>query len=344
MRRMAVFLLLSLLTLGASAWGDTGWAICGPSDTFLKWSGTAPTCASSTGTVCPSGKYIWIYNITTDNLDDCRIAGLTENDTLNTVFGRADGNKITNPTLTKPFRLGPDNGEHEDTYLDGGAFRRRRLNAVGTPVGVTTTVETGTTNTTAYGSISSPTTCETLTGEGVQTYANACKPMKTVFFPAIALEPDNNECGPFTTITLNGGPVQTMFSCVDSSTSRFFGSLSMLRTGWDGGPIQLTLHVYHPTTEPITFAGNFDAQCRAPGEAVSNTWSAAAAAWVAITTAHHTPRATTADITPAGTCAAGDNLWFRYTVDATNFSTNATNARVYGVTLSYRAAHRSGSD
>lgn len=344
MRRWLFVLFACGLGLSAKVWADTGWAICVSSDTALKWTGTAPTCASSTGTVCPNGDYLWIVNQTTDTLEDCRIAGLTEADTLNTVCGRASGCEISNPTLTNWFQVGADAGEKEVWYLDGGTFYQRRLNGVNAPTGRTKTVETGTTETLAYGTVTSPTSCETLTGAGVQAYANACKPMKTIFFPAIALETDGTNCGSHTKVAMNSGPLQSMFSCADSSSSVFYASLSMLRTGWDGGPIQVTLHVYHATTETIWFEGKMVAQCRAPTEVVDNTWSADTQLSVAITTAHRIARATTAAITPNGTCAPGDDLHLRFTVDPAAFSTNAVNARVFGLSLHYSQAHRSGLD
>jgi hypothetical protein len=124
----------------------------------------------------------------------------------------------------------------------------------------------------------------------------------------------------------------------------FFGSVSMLRTGWDAGPVQFTLHLFHSTTESITFAGDFSAQCRGDSDPINNTWGTGVAADVAITTANDTERQTTGDVTPDGTCAVGDLLIWRYVVDATNFSANAANAKVIGVTLTYKLKTRNGLD
>jgi hypothetical protein len=165
-----------------------------------------------------------------------------------------------------------------------------------------------------------------------------------VFFKATALEPDGTNCTAHAAVTINNGPKEQLFKCTDNNASIFYGSLSMLGSTWDGGPVRFTLHIFHSTTETITYAGDFSAQCKAPGETVDNTWGTAIAADVAITTANRIPRATTTDVTPVGTCAAGDNLFFRYVVDAANFSTNSANAWIYGVTLSYLTSTRNADN
>jgi hypothetical protein len=105
--------------------------------------------------------------------------------------------------------------------------------------------------------------------------------------------------------------------------------------GWDGGTVTFELTLFHGTTESITFAGDFSAQCHAAGEVLDSSWGTAAAADVSITTANQQVNATTAAVTPTGTCAAGDLLAWRYVVDAANFSANAANSKVLGVKMEY---------
>jgi hypothetical protein len=101
--------------------------------------------------------------------------------------------------------------------------------------------------------------------------------------------------------------------------------------------VTFTLSLYHATTESITFAGDFSAQCRRAGttDVINSTYGTAVAADVSITTAHEIEEATTAAVTPNGTCAAEAWLQWRYVVDAANFSANAANAKVLGVTMKY---------
>lgn len=132
----------------------------------------------------------------------------------------------------------------------------------------------------------------------------------------------------------NSGPRQWTFSCADDNGSTFEGSAQM-PDSYDGGTVTFTLSLYHATTETITFAGDFAAMCRRSGDTINNTFGTAVAADVAITTAHNVAQATTAAVTPNGTCAGGAMLYWRYTVDAANFSANAANSKVIGVNMEY---------
>ena len=185
---------------------------------------------------------------------------------------------------------------------------------------------------------------ERMTSAGVHSFSGATKPRKAAFFKANALEVDGTNCTAHTAVTINSGPKESLFKCTDNNASIFFGSLSMLGTGWDAGAIRVTLHILHTTTETITWAADASAQCHAAGETIDSSWSSGVAVDVAITTANRIPRTTSTDITPAGTCAVGDNLFFRVVVDAANFSTNAANSWVYGVTLTYLTSTRNADN
>jgi hypothetical protein len=132
---------------------------------------------------------------------------------------------------------------------------------------------------------------------------------------------------------LNGGPTITTIGCADSSSSVMQGS-TIMPDGWDGGTVDLEIFVFHGTTETITFAGDFDAMCRGVGDVVNSTWGTAVAADVSITTANQLESAA-ATVTPNGTCAAGDQLFWRYTVDDVTFSANAANSEVTGVAMEW---------
>lgn len=180
---------------------------------------------------------------------------------------------------------------------------------------------------------------ERLTAAGVHTYSNAGKPTKSVYWPAGALSTDGTNCAAPADATLNSGPVVATFSCADSTSSVFYGQ-AVMPDSWDAGTVTFELTVWHGTTETITFAGDFSAQCRGDGEVPSSTWGTVQAADVAITTTNRIEQQTTAALTAAGTCAAGDALFWRYVVDATNFSANAANAKVIGVKMEYATGSR----
>jgi hypothetical protein len=260
-------------------------------------------------------------------------------DDLQDVFAR--GGTISSSTVDNPFCIkDPESAAKECRYWAGGVYVREILGADGTQANRDESIDAGKFRRT----LCAGSECERLTGDGVHSYSNVGKPTKAIYFPAGALSTDGTNCGEITEQTLNSGPKVWAFSCADSNSSMFFGSVSMLRTGWDAGPVQFTLHLFHSTTESITFAGDFSAQCRGDSDPINNTWGTGVAADVAITTANDTERQTTGDVTPDGTCAVGDLLIWRYVVDATNFSANAANAKVIGVTLTYKLKTRNGLD
>ena len=142
------------------------------------------------------------------------------------------------------------------------------------------------------------------------------------------LTPDGTNCAQPTQQTLNSGPVVWTFSCADSNSSIIYGQ-TVLQVPITTAKFRLSL--FHGTTETITFAGDFSAQCRANGTVPNTSWGTAVAADVAITTANQIAEATTTAVTPNGTCSVGATLFWRYVVDATNFSTNSANAKVLSV-------------
>jgi hypothetical protein len=149
-----------------------------------------------------------------------------------------------------------------------------------------------------------------------------------VYWDGGAITPDGTNCADPTKQTLNSGPIGYFFSCADSDSSIFYGQVIL--------PVALAtvtfkLSLFHGTTESITFAGDFSAECRGAGTAINNTWGTVQAADVAITTANQVAEAITSALTPNGTCSVGSMLFWRYVVDATNFSPNAVNSKVIGV-------------
>lgn len=148
------------------------------------------------------------------------------------------------------------------------------------------------------------------------------------------LSADGTQCADPVEVTLNSGPKQYTISCAVNSASIVYGHMIM-PDSWDGNAVSLEMFVFHGTTESITFAGDFSAQCHAAGETVSSSWGSAVAADVSITTANQVESATASSITPAGTCAGGDMLWWRWVMDSGTSSANAANTDILGVKLEY---------
>jgi hypothetical protein len=156
------------------------------------------------------------------------------------------------------------------------------------------------------------------------------------WFDAHELVPDGSFCVAGV-VTLNSGPLTDVITCADNAGSIIYGKTFIANLGGcPASTLTFVIHVYHATSETITFAGDFSAMYRRVGttDVVNSTWGSAAAADVSITTAHEQELAEVA-VTPNGTCSDDAILYWRYVVDAANFSANAANARVLGVSIGH---------
>lgn len=163
------------------------------------------------------------------------------------------------------------------------------------------------------------------------------RPLKSIYWDAGSITPDGTNCTAPTEQALNSSEKTWALSCADSNSSIMSGKIRMPKA-WDGGTVTFILSLFHGTTETITFAGDFSAMCRRSGstDVINSTYGTAVAADVSITTANEIEEATTTAVTPNGTCTGGSTwLLWRYVVDAANFSANAANSKVLGVTMQY---------
>jgi hypothetical protein len=160
--------------------------------------------------------------------------------------------------------------------------------------------------------------------------------LRSMYWGAGSMALDAGFCIVATEQVLNAGPKEWAFSCADNAASIFYGS-TVMPDSWNAGTVTFELSVFHGTTEAITFAGDFSAQCRGAGEVPSSTWGTAVQGDVAITTANQIVNTTTGAVTATGTCTAGDFLFWRFVIDSGTFSTNAANSKVLGVKMEYTA-------
>ena len=153
-------------------------------------------------------------------------------------------------------------------------------------------------------------------------FGSTHRPLKSFWIGAGAMEGDGTNCpSNSSAVTINSGPKLQSFICADRSSSILYGSLRM-PDDWDGGTLTFQ-HVYVQTAaDTSALNGDISAQCRGNGEALSSTWGTAVAIDdAAVTGSNQNDMTTSGAVTPAGTCAAGDMLYFRYVLDATGTTT-----------------------
>lgn len=173
------------------------------------------------------------------------------------------------------------------------------------------------------------------------TYGAAYRPKASVWFGAGSLDGDGAQCPALaTTVQINSGPRIPTMICTDNDASTLYGSVKM-PDSWDGGTVTFE-HVYIQTAaDTAVLNGDIAAQCYGNGEAVGSTWNEVAIDDAAVTGSNKNDFTTSGAVTPAGTCAAGDMLYFRYQLDATGTTTAVATLHHVGFKMEYTKTSRS---
>ncbi len=161
-------------------------------------------------------------------------------------------------------------------------------------------------------------------------------PLKSFWVGAGALYGDGTNCPSRpTAVTINSGPVIPTFICTDNNGSRLTGAVKM-PNDWDGGTLTFSHSYIQTASNTSALNGDVAAQCRGTGETVSSTWGTEVAIDdAAVTGSNANDITTSAAVTPAGNCAAGDMLYFYYELDATGTTTAVATLHHLGFTVTY---------
>lgn len=167
-------------------------------------------------------------------------------------------------------------------------------------------------------------------------YMTGYRPRGYFFIPASAFIGDGTNCpSAASAVTINSGPkVYTMICGSGSNGDMDFDVVMPM--DWDG--TDLVFEVTYRQSAANTSAMNSDikAQCRGAGETPSSTWGTAVAIDdAAVTGSNAEDKTLSAAVTPAGTCAAGDHLFVRYTLDVTGTTTPEATLQFEGVGVYY---------
>lgn len=165
------------------------------------------------------------------------------------------------------------------------------------------------------------------------TFGTAYKPKKTIWFPAGALSVDATNCAAPSERTINSGPKMWTIRCTDAA-GVIHGSIQM-PDAWDGGTVTFTIVVTHGTTESIGTDGDVAMACRADSGSIDSTYGSAIALDVDVTTANDVEIATSAAVTPNGSCAGGDFIYWKWTKDAAGSDANSANTDIIGFKMEY---------
>jgi hypothetical protein len=177
--------------------------------------------------------------------------------------------------------------------------------------------------------------------KAVWTYNTSYRPLKSIWFGAGSLSTDGTQAAAPAEVTINSGPKIWTIITTDNDAATIYGSVKM-PDSWDGGTVTFE-HVYLQTAaDTSALNGDIAAQCRGNGEAPSSTWGTEVAIDdAAVTGSNQNDFTTSAAVTPAGTCAAGDMLYFRYQLDATGTTTAVATLHHVGFKMEYSTTSRS---
>jgi hypothetical protein len=174
------------------------------------------------------------------------------------------------------------------------------------------------------------------------TYGTAYRPKKSVWFGAGSLSTDGTQCAaPAEATPVASGPKVWSIICTDNDGSTIHGAVRM-PDSWDAGTVTFT-HVYQQTAaDTSALNGDIAAQCRGNGEAPSSTYGTEVAIDdAAVVGSGANDMTTSAAVTPTGTCAAGDMLYWRYQLDATGTTTAVATLHHLGFNMEYSITSRS---
>lgn len=161
-------------------------------------------------------------------------------------------------------------------------------------------------------------------------FAGAYKPVLPVYWDAGGVTPDGTNCGEPTEEQVNSGPRMWNLGCQDGGD--FHGRIRLTDAIDTASTVTFRLALRTIGTSSLIFASDVSMMCRSVNDTLNNTWSSVAACDVnpTGTSANLVKECVTTGITPNGTCAAGDWLFWRLVIrDAANTVT-AANAKIYG--------------
>jgi len=131
------------------------------------------------------------------------------------------------------------------------------------------------------------------------------------------------------------GPGMHTINCADSDTATIWGCVDMPQD-WDAGTITYRASYVQTAVDTSQLHSDIAAQCRGTTEAIDGNWGTEIAIDDAnVTGSDGLDRTTSAAVTPNGACAAGDQLCFRYQIDAAGTSTAVATLYFLGFQIGY---------
>ncbi|MCK5606538.1 hypothetical protein KAR91_31840 [Candidatus Pacearchaeota archaeon] len=159
--------------------------------------------------------------------------------------------------------------------------------------------------------------------------------VESIVWNAAGITADGTQCADSAKVTINSGPVMYTIICTDNDASSMYGHVIM-PDSWDAGTVTVELEYLQTAADTAVLNSDVAAQCRGATETPSSTWGTEIAIDdAAVSGTNAVDHTTSAAVTPAGTCAAGDSFWWRIQLDATGTTTAVATLHFLGVKMEY---------
>jgi len=158
--------------------------------------------------------------------------------------------------------------------------------------------------------------------------------VKSMYWGAVDISADGAQCADAAQESTIAGPELYVIVCTDNDAGIIGGS-TVMPDSWDAGTVTLEIAMVQTGAETLDVHGDVEIQCRGLGEAIADTWSGEVALDLTQVGGSAVDTATTAPITPAGTCEAGDMLIWQYSIDATGTDATVATNNIIGVKMEY---------
>jgi hypothetical protein len=156
----------------------------------------------------------------------------------------------------------------------------------------------------------------------------------SIVWNASGMSADGTQCADPAQAVINSGPEIYTIICADNDASQIEGQV-LMPDSWDGGTVTFTLEYVQTAADTGSMLSDVYAMCRGTGETINNTWSGLIPIDdAAVTGSNATDVATSAAVTPNGTCAGGDSLFWRWEFDAASTTASAT-LHILGMKMEY---------
>lgn len=168
--------------------------------------------------------------------------------------------------------------------------------------------------------------------------ALTANPVRSEWFGADRLVSDGTQCLDHVLVIIGSWGEQPTIICADNDASIMTGT-HMMPDGWDAGTVTFEIVYIQDAADTGVLNADVSGRCVGTGETPQAYGSEVAIDDAAVTGTDAMDATTSAAVTLAGTCAAGDLVQFQVALDATGTTTAVATLNFVGVKMEYSTTY-----